>query len=225
MPKKDAAAIRARAIGFHNAFTVFRNVFRFYVLSFENHTKLITINFKMKKLFTTFLFLFIITQNYSQNKNSETRQFIENAEIMKINKDWNVKAEFTTGLKEVLVFFPVEAINLKSNNKIKALQVEMALTDNYFKSSWIDLNEVDEFILFIEQYVIPNLKDKTEKNQSTTYTFNSKEITFSFYIQNTSRRISIYLKDNGITDYRHYFWTESQVSKIPELLTMLKAIK
>ncbi|SFD61836.1 hypothetical protein [Flavobacterium phragmitis] len=179
----------------------------------------------MKKLFTTFLFLFIITQNYSQNKNSETRQFIENAEIMKINKDWNVKAEFTTGLKEVLVFFPVEAINLKSNNKIKALQVEMALTDNYFKSSWIDLNEVDEFILFIEQYVIPNLKDKTEKNQSTTYTFNSKEITFSFYIQNTSRRISIYLKDNGITDYRHYFWTESQVSKIPELLTMLKAIK
>jgi len=179
----------------------------------------------MKKIFSIFLLLFVITQNYSQDKNSLTRQFIENAEITQINKDWNIKAEFTTGLKEVLVFFPVEAIDLKSNKKIKSLQVEMALAENYFKSSWIDLNEVDEFILFIEQYVIPNLKDKTQKNQSTTYIFNSKEITFSFHIQNTSRRISIYLKDNGITDYRRYFWTESQVSKIPELLTMLKEIK
>jgi hypothetical protein len=179
----------------------------------------------MKKLFTLFLLLSAITKIYSQDKNSEARQFIENAEIMQVNKDWNIKAEFTTGLKEVLVFFPVEAIDLKSNKKIKALQVEMALAENYFKSSWIDLNEVDEFILFIEQYVIPNLKDKTQKNQSTTYIFNSKEITFSFHIQNTSRRISIYLKDNGITDYRRYFWTESQVSKIPELLTMLKEIK
>lgn len=179
----------------------------------------------MKKLFALLLFLFAITKNYSQNKNSEARQFIENAEIMQVNKDWNIKAEFTTGLKEVLVFFPVEAIDLKSNKKIKALQVEMALAENYFKSSWIDLNEVDKFILFIEQYVIPNLNDKTQKNQSTTYIFNSKEITFSFYIQKNSRRISIYLKDNGLTDYRHYFWTESQVGKIPELLTMLKEIK
>lgn len=179
----------------------------------------------MKKLFSIFLLLFVITQIYSQDKNSEARKFIENAEIMQVNKDWNIKAEFTTGLKEVLVFFPVEAIDLKSNKKIKALQVEMALAENYFKSSWIDLNEVDEFILFIEQYVIPNLKDKTQKNQSTTYIFNSKEITFSFHIQNTSRRISIYLKDNGVTDYRRYFWTESQVNKIPELLTMLKEIK
>ena len=179
----------------------------------------------MKKLFALFLLLSAITQNYSQNKNSDARQFIENAEIVQVNKDWNIKAEFTSGLKEVLVFFPVEAIDLKSNKKIKALQVEMALTENYFKSSWIDLNEVDEFILFIEQYVIPNLKDKTEKNQSTTYIFNSKEITFSFYIQKNSRRISIYLKDNGLTDYRHYFWTETQVGKIPELLKMLKEIK
>jgi len=180
---------------------------------------------KFNKIVITFIFLLIVLKNYSQNRNSEARQFIENAEIMQVNKDWNIKAEFTSGLKEVLVFFPVEAIDLKSNKKIKALQVEMALTENYFKSSWIDLNEVDEFILFIEQYVIPNLKDKTEKNRSTTYIFNSKEITFSFYIQNTSRRISIYLKDNGLTDYRHYFWTESQVGKIPDLLKMLKEIK
>lgn len=186
----------------------------------------------MKKLFTTFLLLLAIAQIYSQKKNSETRQFIDNAEITQINKDWNVKAEFRSGLGEVLSFFPVEAIDLKSNNKIKALQMDMTViyqiagrNFNYFKSSWIDLDEIDEFVLFIEQYVIPNLKDKTEKKQSTTYIFNSREITFSFNIEKTSRRVSIYLKDNGVTDNEHYFWTESQVNKIPELLTMLKEIK
>ena len=103
--------------------------------------------------------------------------------------------------------------------------MDMTISQNYFKSSWIDLNEVDEFILFIEQYVIPNLKDKTDTNQSVTYIFNSREITFRFYIGKNTRRISIYLKDNGSTDNEHYFWTESQVNKIPELLTMLKEIK
>ena len=180
---------------------------------------------KFNKIVITFIFLLIILKNYSQNRNSETRQFIDNATIAQINRDWNVKAEFMSGLKEVISFFPIEAIDLKSNSKIKSLQMDMGLTDNYFKSSWIDLNEVDDFILYLEQHVIPNLKDKTEKKQSTTYIFNSREITFSFYIQKNSRRISIYLKDNGLTDYRHYFWTESQVGKIPELLTMLKAIK
>ncbi|WDF64748.1 hypothetical protein [Flavobacterium sp. KACC 22763] len=186
----------------------------------------------MKRLFTTFLLLFVIMQNYAQKKNSETRQFIENAEITQINKDWNVKAEFRSGLGEILSFFPVEAIDLKSNNKMKSLQMDMTViyqiagrNYNYFKSSWIDLDEIDEFVLFIEQYVIPNLKDKTEKKQSTTYIFNSREITFSFNIEKTSRRVSIYLKDNGVTDNEHYFWTETQVGKIPELLTMLKEIK
>lgn len=189
---------------------------------------------KFTKILFTFLFFLIVSINYAQKEksNSETRKFIDNAEITQINKDWNVKAEFKSGLGEVVAFFPVEAIDLKSNNKIKSLQMDMTVlyqiagrNFNYFKSSWIDLNEVDEFILFIEQYVVPNLKDKTERKQSTTYIFNSREITFSFYIEKSSRRISIYLKDNGITDNEHYFWTESQVSKIPELLTMLKEIK
>lgn len=188
-----------------------------------------------KKLFT-FLMLLIVTINYAQKQkqNSETRQFIDNAEITQINKDWNTKAEFKSGIGEIVSFFPVEAIDLKSNNKVTSLQMDMTVkygsvitgqNNTYFKSSWIDLNEVDEFILFIEQYVIPNLKDKTERKQSVTYIFNSREITFSFYIEKSNRRISIYLKDNGSTDNEHYFWTESQVNKIPELLTMLKEIK
>ncbi|QSW89944.1 MULTISPECIES: hypothetical protein [Flavobacterium] len=181
----------------------------------------------MKFNLIIFLLLTTISISYSQNgkTNSETRQFIENAEITQINKDWNIKADFRSGLNEVVSFFPVEAIDLKLNKKVKSVQVDMGLTNNYFKSSWIDLNEVDEFILFIEQYVIPNLKDKTDRNQSTKYIFNSREITFSFYIEKSSRRISIYLKDDGVTDYNYYFWTETQVNKIPELLTMLKEIR
>jgi len=188
----------------------------------------------MKFNLIIFLLLTTISISYSQNgkTNSETRQFIENAEITQINKDWNIKAEFKSGIGEIVSFFPVEAIDLKSNQKVKSLQMDMTVSSqflgkgtNYFKSSWIDLNEVEEFISFIEQYVIPNLKDKTERNRSTTYIFNSREITFSFYIEKTTRRISIYLKDKGVTDNERYFWTESQVSKIPELLTMLKEIK
>lgn len=191
---------------------------------------------KSIRIIVTLLMLSIITTSYAQKEkqNSITRQFIDNAEITQINKDWNTKAEFKSGIGEVVSFFPVEAIDLKSNNKVKSLQMDMtvkygngitAQNNTYFKSSWIDLNEVDEFIVFIEQYVIPNLKDKTERKQSVTYIFNSREITFSFYIEKSNRRISIYLKDNGSTDNEHYFWTESQVSKIPELLTMIKEIK
>lgn len=179
---------------------------------------------KFNKILITFLLLLIVSKNYSQ-KDSETRRFIENTVIVQVNRDWNVKAEFTSGLKEVLSFYPIEAIDLKSNNKIKSLQMDMGLTENYFKSSWIDLNEVDDFILFIEQYVVPNLKDKTEKKQSNTYIFNAKEITFHFSIQKSSRRMSIYTKDNGVRDNVHYFWSESQINKIPELLIMLKEIK
>ena len=204
------------------------------VSNIDSNTK--THNMKLNEKLFTFLLFLIVTINYAQKQktNSETRQFIDNAEITQINKDWNTKAEFKSGIGEIVSFFPVEAIDLKSNNKVKSLQMDMTVkygngiagqNYTYFKSSWIDLNEVEEFILFIEQYVIPNLKDKTERNQSVTYIFNSREITFSFYIEKSSRRISIYLKDNGKTDNEHYFWTESQVNKIPELLTMLKEIK
>lgn len=183
-------------------------------------------------IFSIAFFLTFLGNAQIQKTNSDTRQFIDDAEFTQVNKDWNVTADFKSGLGEIVSFFPVEAIDLKSNKRVRSLQMDMTViynfggkNYNYFKSSWVDLDEVDEFVSFIELYVIPNLKDKTEKKQSVTYIFNSKEITFSFYIEKNSRRISIYLKNNGITDNEHYFWTESQVSKIPDLLSLLKTIK
>lgn len=186
------------------------------------------------KNFYNLLLLFIPLLIYSQKteSNSDTRKFIDVAEFTQINKDWSQTADFKSGIGEVVSFFPVEAINLKTNQKINSLQMDMDIryefmgkSRSYFKSSWIDLDEVDEFVKFIEQYVIPNLKDKTDKNQSVSYIFNSKEISFKFHIEKNNKRISIYLKDYGVTDNEHYFWTESQVNKIPELLEMLKKIK
>lgn len=182
---------------------------------------------------TTVFFLLLCLHTFAQQKeNSSTRKFINNAEFTQVNKNWNITADFKSGIGEEVSFFPVEAIDLKTNQKIKSTQVEMnakydfvGKSRSFFKTSWLDLNEVEEFIQFLEQYIIPNLKDKTEKKQSTTYIFNSKEISFNFYIEKNTRRISIYLKDYGVIDNEHYFWTESQVNKIPELLDVLKKIK
>ncbi|MBP1167676.1 hypothetical protein JOE44_004560 [Chryseobacterium sp. PvR013] len=187
----------------------------------------------MKKVSIIFLLSFCLFSNAQEKEslNSATRKFISGADFTQINKDWNVTADFRSGIGEQVSFFPVEAINLKTNQKMKSIQVNMNIKSDfmgkskeYFKTSWLDLDEVEEFVLFIEQYVIPNLKDKTENKQSTNYIFNSKEISFNFYIEKNTRRISIYLKDYGITDNEHYFWTESQVNKIPELLEILKKI-
>ncbi len=187
----------------------------------------------MKKLFLA-LTLSISLFAYAQEtkSNSDTRKFIDNADFTQINKDWSQVAEFKSGLGEVVSFFPVEAINLKTNEKIKSLQMDMNViyksmgkTYNYYKNSWIDIEEIDAFIFFIEEYIIPNIEGKTDNKQSVTYLFNSKEIGFNFRIEKNRRRISIFLKDHGITDHEHYFWTESQVNKIPALLVMLKAIK
>jgi len=187
-----------------------------------NHLNMKTLKFNI------ILFLILVSSIAFAQENSETRKFIDDAEFTQINRDWSIRAEFKSGLGEFVSFFPVEAIDLKSNTKINALQMDMNVTvgnRNYFKSSWIDLKEVDEFINFLESYVVPNLKDKAESRQSITYVFNSKEIRFSFHIERNLKRISVYLKDFGVTDNYHYFWTETQVSRIPDLLNMLKQIK
>lgn len=184
----------------------------------------------MKNIRLAIFFLTIFLGNISfaqQPKNSNTRTFIDGAEFTQVNRDWNLKADFRSGAAEVVSFFPIEVIDLKTNSKIKALQMDMLINSQgeNFKTRWIDLNELDEFIYFLEQYVVPNLKDKVENKQSTTYIYNSQEIRFSFYIGKNSKRISIYLKDLGVTDYDNYFWTETQVNKIPDLLNVLKQLR
>jgi len=177
---------------------------------------------------TKFFLLFIIisTLSFSQNLESSTRKFIDQAQFTQINKDWNVIAEFESGIGEYVNFYPIEVINIKSNTKVKALQLDMYVKKpEVNKTAWVGLDEIDEFIIFIEKNVIPNLDLKLKK-KSTEYIFKAKEMTFSYLVDEKRKRISITLNNydgNGIPNY--YFWTETQVTKIPKLLEVLKQIK
>lgn len=179
----------------------------------------------MKNNFTTILF-FISVLCFAQNEQSSTRKFIEEAQFTKISKDWNTIAEFNSGIGEYVKFFPIEVVNLKSKATQNALQLDMYIKKpEVYKTVWVGLDEIDEFISFIEINVIPNL-DLKFKKKSTEYIFKAKEMTFSYLVDEKEKRISISLNNyekEGQLNY--YFWTETQVNKIPELLKVLKMIK
>lgn len=172
------------------------------------------------------LFIIISSLSFSQNLESSTRKFIDQAQFTQINKDWNIVAEFESGIGEYVNFYPIEVLNIKSNTKVKALQLDMYVKKpEVNKTAWVGLDEIDEFIIFIEKNVIPNL-DLKFKKKSTEYIFKAKEMTFSYLVDEKRKRISITLNNydgNGIPNY--YFWTETQVTKIPKLLEVLKQIK
>lgn len=180
---------------------------------------------------------------------SDARKIIENAQANRINKDWSSMAEFKSGIGETVQFYPVQIVDLKTGEKINALQVDMAikiknnelnalqavssgnvaaiatsLINDGMLSAWVDLDEIAEFIIFIEQHIAPNL-DLRYKDKSSEFIFNAKEITIKYLVNEKNRKLSIILNsmaDNGIP---YYFWTEARVDKIPELLPMLKSIK
>lgn len=179
----------------------------------------------MKKVI--FMLALIVSANLSaQNQESTTRKFIDDAQFTLIEKDWNTTAEFYSGIGEFVKFFPIEVTNLKSNTKVKGLQLDMDIKKpEVFKTAWVGLDEIDEFIYFIEENVIPNL-DLKFKKQSAEYIFKAKEVTFSYLVDEKRKRISITLNNydnDGIPNY--YFWTETQVNRIPNLLQVLKKIK
>jgi hypothetical protein len=197
----------------------------------------------MIKVKLTILLLVISNLLIAQNdSNSSARNLIQNANISMVNRDWTTVATIKSGTGETVSFFPIEITDLKTGQKIKALQVDMNIGCNVFnynnstkinldnyeytKSSWIDLNEIDEFITFIESYVIPRLSNRTEDNKSNTYIFNSKEIVLKFFVNDKDswNRLSVYLKDEGTINEQCYFWTETQIGKSTELLSVLKTL-
>jgi hypothetical protein len=184
----------------------------------------------MKKIiFLALVFLsgsFVQAQKVKENVESTTRVFIDKAQFTQINKDWNTIADFNSGIGEYVQFYPIEVIDLKTKEKVNALQLDMFIKKpEIYKTAWVGRDEVDEFIQFIEINVIPNL-DLKFKKKSTEYIFKAKEMTFSYIVDEKRKRISIWLNNyekEGQTNYS--FWTETQVDKIPDLLKVLKKIK
>ncbi|MFQ6601002.1 hypothetical protein [Flavobacterium sp. C3NV] len=181
----------------------------------------------MKNLLSVTLILWTILC-YSQKENieSSTRILIDKTQFTRINKDWNTTAEFKSGIGEYVNFYPIEVIDLKSGTKTNALQLDMYIKNpDIRKTVWVGTDEIEEFINFVEDNVIPNL-DLKFKGKSSEFIFKAKEMTLSYFIYEKDRRITIKLNsydDDKILNYT--FWTETQVDKIPKLLTVLKKIK
>jgi hypothetical protein len=177
----------------------------------------------MKNQLLTILLLMISTMTFGQNPESSTRKLINNAKFTRINRNWRTFAEFKSGTGETVQFFPIEVINLKSGEKTNALQLD--INTNVFKTAWIGIEEINEFIIFIEQYVIPNLESKYN-HSSAEYIFNANEMTLSYLIHERTRRLTIKLNRYDDSEFKNYtFWTETQVDKISGLLDVLKIIK
>jgi hypothetical protein len=180
----------------------------------------------MKKNILIFLILMISIDSFGQNIESTTRKFIDESQYTRINKDWSTTAEFKSGIGEYVKFFPIEVVDLKSGKKMNALQLDMYIKKpDIYKTAWVGLDEVADFINFVEKNVIPNLDMKLKK-KSSEFIFNAKEMTLSYFVYERKRRLTIKLNDYDNSEIKNYtFWTETQVDKIPRLLDVLKVIK
>jgi|JI10StandDraft_1071094.scaffolds.fasta_scaffold145014_2 hypothetical protein len=208
----------------------------------------------MKKIIVSFILIFIVFNIKAQNtlikkqdqvtklqtkEESPVRQFLYNSTRTRVNKDWSLMAEFKSGTNEHVQFYPVQAIDLVSNMKMEALQIDMLIkpyqvsivqvapTIAILRSAWIGLEEIDDFINFIENFIIPNTKLKY-KDKSTEFIFKSKELTFKFLVDEKRRRLTISINNYDFTEVNNSyfeFWTEAKVDNIDELLPILKAVK
>jgi hypothetical protein len=192
-----------------------------------------------KRLVLVILSVFVgILGLQAQKEESSTRKFISKSEKTQINKDWNTVAKFKSGIGESVTFTPVEVIDLNTNEKVKSLQIDMKLKsssivtiDNLIRSAdikvtgWVGIDEIQEMINFIEEYIIPNLKTKLKK-QSKEFILKTKEMKMTFYVKESMTKIFMielnsYERKN---DLRYTFWTKTQVDQIPKLLDVLKLL-
>jgi len=180
----------------------------------------------MKTFNFLLIFVFISINSFSQNIESSTRKFMDKAQFTRINKDWTTIAEFQSGIGEYVNFYPIEVIDLKSGEKTNALQLDMYIKKpEIYKTAWIGLDEIDEFIKFIEENVIPNL-DLRFKEKSSEFIFKANEMTLSYFVYEKDRKLTIKLNSYDDSELKNYtFWTETQVDKIPRLLEILKKMK
>ncbi len=107
-----------------------------------------------------------------------------------------------------------------------ALQLDRYIRKpDVYKTAWVGLDEITDFINFVEKNVIPNLDMKLKK-KSSEFIFNAKEVTLSYFVHEKRRRLTIKLNNYDDSEIKNYtFWTETQVDKLPNLLEVLKLIK
>lgn len=203
----------------------------------------------MRKFFVLFL-LIHSTISFAQVQRNVVGQSVIRDNIVANNefhffRDWSTIATFKSGIGESVEFFPI--VFSVPNTKIELyglqLDAEVKPRDNQMRNSFsgvklrnkdfvkrsvfIDKSEVGKMISYIERDIIPHLKD-SYKSKSKEYVFKSKEMFFSFLIDEKDARITIHIVDfgplgdgNGGGDQIE-FWTESKIDDIPKLLATVK---
>jgi hypothetical protein len=207
----------------------------------------------MKKIASLFVFYLVSLGVFGQNntlkkpdqinrelpkEESMIRKFMNDASRTRINKDWSLVAEFRSGTNEYVQFFPVQAINLLTNETVNALQIDMLIKPlqtsalgasgvAISRTAWVGLEEIDDFMDFLEKSVLPNIKLRY-KDKSSEFIFKSKELTFKYLVDEKRRRLTVSINNydyNEVNNRYFEFWTEARVDNIEELLPILKSVK
>ncbi len=181
---------------------------------------------------TTILFCLFIFASYGQDARlSSASEFINHSTYVQINLDENEKAVFKSGLGETVEFYPAEIIDLKKETKSLGLAVESTFitgqvgmkTTSVKETAWIGIEEVDDLIIWFDTYIVPNLDASAGKKKTVKYVFNCKEVMLKFEIYNNTQIFSVILNNSFFKD--KYFWTESKVRDIPNVINILKKLK
>jgi hypothetical protein len=160
-------------------------------------------------------------------------------------RDWSKSATFKSGIGESVELFPV-IFNTPNNSIIlHGLQLEAEVKprnnqminsfsatrlrnkDFITRSIFLDKDDVGKMISYIDRDIIPHLKD-SYKLKSKEYVFKSREMFFSFLIDEKDARITIHIVDYGPLGNgdgggdQIEFWTETKIEEIPKFLSSIK---
>lgn len=185
----------------------------------------------MKKIILLTSLFTSLFANSQEQKLSTASEFINRSSYVQINMDENEKATFKSGYGETVSFYPSEIIDLKMNNKMLGLQVESiyiigkeVMSNITTKEvAWVGMEEIDDLVIWFENYVIPNLESSIGKKKTLKYIFNCEELTLKFEIYNNTQVFSVILNYSSFPD--KYFWTETKVKDIPKVVTALKYLQ
>jgi len=203
---------------------------------------------------TIFILLFLFS---SMIVHSQVQRAISGTSIIRENiiantefhfyKDWSKMGLFKSGIGESVEIFPIifntvntpkiELYGLQLDAEVKPRNNEMknplyggfGLKNKDFikRSIFIDKPEVGKMINYIERDIIPHLKD-TYKEKSKEYVFKTREMFFSFLINEKDARITMHITDFGpLGDGagggdQIEFWTETKIEDMPKFLSTIK---
>jgi len=185
----------------------------------------------MKNVYLCLFVVFALKSAAQNARFSSASEFIYNSNYIQVNLDETEMAIFKSGWNETVQFYPAEIIDLKQNTKMYGMNVttEYVITqqnaDNFrvIEDAWIGMEEIGDMIVWLEDYVLPNMETSAGKKKTVKYIFNCNELTLKFEVHNNTQIFSVILNNSAYPD--KYFWTEAKVKEIPKVLETLKYLQ